>query len=98
MYELKYKGYRILPTLSASRELVEHGYSIYDVVNILENGYDCSASKRRANIEEKCLKKGNKEIKAVIALTTVTYPDKFTEAVWRLVHFGITTYKKRRRK
>lgn len=98
MNGLKYKGYRIEPTLSASRELIKHGSSIYDIVDILEKGYDCNASKRKSNIEEKCLKKGKKEIKAVVALTTITYPDKFTETVWRLIHFGITTYKKVRRK
>ena len=98
MEGLTYKGYRIEPTLNASRELIKHRYSIYDIIEILENGYECSASRRKENIEEKCLRKGNKEVKVVVALTTVLYPDKFTETVWRLIHFGIITYKKGRRK
>lgn len=91
MDDFNYKGCRIEPTLSASRELVKHGCSLYDAVEILENGYDCSASRRKVNIEEKCLRKGSKEIKAVVALTTVSYPDKFTETVWRLIHFSTIT-------
>jgi len=67
-------------------------------LKILEKGYDSSTSKRKENIIERSLRKGNKEYKAVIAKTEVKYQDRFTETVWRLIHFGKTTYKKERRK
>lgn len=98
MFNINYKGLRIEPTLSASRELMKEGKDLYDVLEILEEGYNCSASKRKANIIEKCLKRGNKEYKAVITETEVTYPDNYIEKVWRLIHFGKTSYKKHRRR
>ncbi len=98
MLDIKYNGLRIEPTLSASRELMKEGNDLTDVLEILEEGYDCSASRRKSNIIEKCLRKGDKEYKAVIAETEVTYPDNYIEKVWRLIHFGKITYKKQRRR
>ena len=98
MLDITHNGMRIEPTLSASRELMDEGKDLYDVLKILEEGYDCSASKRGKNIIEKCWKKGNKEYKVVLAETEVTYPDGFREKVLRLIHFGKNTYKKERRK
>ena len=96
--DISYQGLRIEPTLSSSRELAEEGNDLYDVLKILEEGYDCSASKRSQNIVEKCIKKGNKQYKVVLAQTEVTYPDRYIEKVWRIIHFGKSSYKKKRRK
>ena len=98
MFDIKFEGLRIEPTLSASRELVKEKKDLYDVVEILEDGYESGASKRKGNIIEKSLKKGSKEYKAVVAKTEVSYPDGFKEEVWRLIHFGKITYKKLRRR
>ncbi|MBS3098550.1 hypothetical protein J4209_07195 [Candidatus Woesearchaeota archaeon] len=98
MFDIKFQGLRIEPTLSASRELIKEGKSLYDVLEILEEGYNSSASKRKPNIIEKSIRKGNKEYKAVVAKTEVAYPDGFKEAVWRLIHFGKIGYKKERRR
>jgi len=98
MLDITYRGLRIEPTLSATRELMREGKDLYDVLKILEDGYDCSTSKRKPNIIERCLRKGNKEYKAVLAQTEVTYPDRYTEKVLRLIHFGKTTFKKERRR
>mgnify|MGYP001565122235 CR=1 FL=1 len=98
IFEVKFQGLRIEVTLSASRELVKEGKDLYDVLKILERGYDSSASKRKPNIIERSIKKGNKEYKAVVAKTEIRYPDGYVEEVWRLIHFGKITYKKGRRK
>lgn len=98
MFDIRFKGLRIEPTLSASREIVEEKKDIYDVLEILEEGYESSPSKRKQNIVERSLRKGNKEYKAVVAKTEVIYPDNFKEEVWRLIHFGKITYKKERRR
>lgn len=98
MDDLKYNGMRIEPTLSAARELAEEGKDLDDVAQILNEGYDCSASKRKKNIIEKCIRKGSKEYKVVAAETEVAYPDRYVEAVLRLIHFGKVSYKKQRRK
>lgn len=92
----KYKGYRIDSTNAASRELVHHGYSLYDVKRILEEGYDCSRSRRKVNILEKCIRQGRKEVKAVVALITVPYSDGYTDTLWKLIHFGVVTYTRRK--
>ena len=88
---------RIEPTLSAGRELAQEGKDLYDVLKILEEGYDCSASKRDKKIIERCWKKGTKEYKVVLAETEVIYPDGYKEKVLRMIHFGKNTYKKERR-
>ena len=53
---------------------------------------------QKENIIEKSLRKGNKEYKAIVAKTEVIYPDGYREEVWRLIHFGKTTFKKGRRR
>lgn len=97
MQDITYNGLRIEPTLSASRELMEQGKDLYDVLKIPENGYDCSPSKRKSNIIEKGLRRGNKEYRVVLAETEVIYPDRSREKVFRIIHFGKIAYKKDRR-
>ena len=97
LFEIKFQGLRIEPTLSAGRELIKEGKDLYYVLEILKNGYDSSASKRKPNIIERSMNKGNKEYKAVVAKTDVKYPDGYIESIWRLIHFGKITYKKGRR-
>ncbi len=67
-------------------------------MEVLEDGYDCSPSKRQQAVVERCIRKGNKEYKAVLAKTDVTYPDRFVEQVWRLIHFSKISYNKYRRR
>ncbi len=95
MLNVYYKGLRIEPTLAGTKELLKHDKDLMDVLEILKEGYECGASKRKENIIEKCIRRNNKEHKAVVAKTTVKYPDVYEEEVWRLIHFGIVTFKKR---
>lgn len=94
MLEIRYGGLRIEPTLAATRELLKHNKDLTDVLEILHEGYICG-TKRKPEIIEKCIRKGDKEFKAVVAKTLVTYPDNYKEYVWRLIHFGKVTFKKR---
>jgi len=80
--------YKELPiksvTNKAYREMAELGMDLHDVKNILENGFDCSRSKRRKGIEEKCIKKRGKTVKVVaeklISKSGIEY--------WRIRHVG----------
>lgn len=81
MFNIKYKGLRIEPTLTASRELVKQGKDLYDVLEILENGYKSGPSRRKPNIIEKSIRKRDKEFKAVVAKTEIKYPDGYVEEV-----------------
>lgn len=95
MFDVTYEGLRIQVTLAASRELAYYGYDLEDVKEILETGYECSASQRKLNIIERCINKGRKEYKAVVIKVEVTYPDNYKEEVWRLIHFGKNTWRRK---
>lgn len=82
----RYQEKEIKATKNASEELWQCKKDLWDVLEILEKGYDCSTSKRKANILERCMRKGNNVFKAVVADVN----DYFL-----LIHFGKFTYKKR---
>ena len=84
MFNDKYKGLRIAVSHSAMRELVKEGKTLYDVVNILDNGYD-APRKRKKGVIEKWLNKGNKTYNVVIAKD---YDETMKEDCWVLIHFG----------
>jgi hypothetical protein len=73
---------------SAMTELFDIGCDMYDVLEILESGYDCSRSKRAGHIIEKCLDKKGKTFKVVIA---GSFNFDHNCEVWVVTHFGITS-------
>ena len=52
MFNEKYKGLRIAISHSAMQELMQEGKTIYDVVEILENGYDAPRKRKQGTIEK----------------------------------------------
>ena len=98
MFDVRYKGLRIEITLAACRESMSENIDLNDVVEILEDGYDCGTGKRKKGIVERCLRKGNKVFKAVVAQTSVRYLDGFQEDVWRLIHVGKFTYSRKHKR
>ena len=88
-----YESLPIIPSRAASTELIKYGLDLYDVLEILENGYDCSKSKRAKKTIEKCLDHKKKTHKVVAV--KVHYYSLDTEA-WLITHVGITS--KRRMK
>ena len=84
MFNEKYKGIRIAISGSAMRELMQEGKTIYDVVEILERGYD-APRKRKSGTIEKWHDKGNKTYNAVIVKD---YHEILKEDCWVLTHFG----------
>jgi len=82
----KYQNKRINVTKNASEEMWHLKKDLWDILDILENGYDCSTSKRKANVSEKCIKKGKEVFKAVVA---------DCGSYFLLIHFGKFTYKRR---
>ncbi len=73
------------------RELMELELDLRDVKEILEFGFDCPIGRRKPNIEERCIRVGNKIIKVVVEESRVE-----EENVWKLRHAGIFAWKKRR--
>ena len=84
MFNEKYKGIRIAISHSAMQELMQEGKTIYDVVEILENGY-YAPRKRKSGTIEKWLNKGKKTYNAVIVKD---YHEILKEDCWVLIHFG----------
>lgn len=81
----RYQNKEIKATKSASNELWHFRKDLRDVLEILESGYPCGSSKRKPNIIENCIKKGNKIHKAVVA---------DCGDYWIVIHFGIFSYKR----
>ncbi len=75
----------MIPTKEAQQEMDEMGINLWDAKEILENGYECSGSRRAKNIIERCMLKKNKEIRIVAALV------EWKEGTfWRIIHAGKT--------
>lgn len=79
-----YREFRIAPSYSAIRELMDEGMTLLDVLKILENGYDAPRKRKQGTIE-KWLDKGNKTYNAVVVKD---YNEILKEDVWVLIHFG----------
>ncbi len=86
----KYQGKEIVVPKSLQSELAQTGLTLLEVVYILENGFDCSRSKRRKGIVEKCFRYGNKVAKVVVE-SKLRW---FGGEVWRLRHVGIIGLKR----
>jgi hypothetical protein len=90
MFIEKYKGLRIAVTDSAMRELMKEEKTLYDIVEILEKGYDAPRKRKKGTIE-KWFDKGNKTFNAVIVKD---YDEMMKENCWALIHFGKFTRRK----
>ncbi|MBI5036972.1 DUF4258 domain-containing protein [Candidatus Micrarchaeota archaeon] len=67
MFEVEFQQLALAPTMSAYRELEDLGLDLTDVKEVLEDGFDCPKSKRKAGVLERCLRIGNKILRVVAA-------------------------------
>lgn len=70
------------------KELCDLGIDLTTVVEVLENGYDCFRSKRKAHTIEKCIDKGTKTLK-IVAVKSYNYS--LQTDVWVITHAGVFT-------
>ena len=84
MFGERYQGARIAVTNAAMRELMDEGFTLFDIVEILETGHDAPRKRKEGTIE-KWIDKGNKTYNAVIAKD---YDETLKEECWVLIHFG----------
>lgn len=75
----KYKGKPVMPTKRSMQELEEEALDLEDVVAVLRKGFDCSKSKRRKTVEEKCIQRR----RAIIKIVVEDLGD-----YWKLIHVG----------
>lgn len=91
----KYKNLPVIPVQTRRGgknvldELAKEGLDLFDVAEILENGYK-THRKRRKDVIERCINKGNKTIEVVVQKSFC-----FEEEVWEIIHAGSFTKKKR---
>lgn len=70
-------------------EMAKLGLDLFDAAEILNNGYDCSISRRRKGVIERCIDKGNKTIKVVVQEAA----DYFGDKCFELIHVSKFTKK-----
>jgi hypothetical protein len=86
--EFAYKNKPLILSRTAMNEMMQYGYDLYDILEILNSGYDCSKSKRSKNIIERCIDRKEKTVRAVVA---ESYNYAMDCEVWVVTHFGITS-------
>jgi type II secretory pathway component PulF len=86
MFGFEWNGKPLIPTKHALDEMDNAGIDMYKAVEILDEGFDCSRSKRKANVVERCITRGNKVLKVVVADVGSYY---------KIIHAGEFTEKKR---
>ena len=86
MFGVRYKGYKIEVSRSACSEMLKEDLDIYDIIQVLEKGFE--PQKRKDVIIERCLVRGRKVVKAVVALN-----HRKEETYWTLIHAGKFTRK-----
>ncbi len=84
----------LVPSRSAMNELYNNSLDLYAVLDVLEHGYDCSKGRRSKGILERCLDKGKKTIRVVVAKS---YNYSLDSEVWVITHVGMTSKSKVRK-
>ena len=91
LFEPNYQGLPIIPVQTRRGqknvidELAQNVMDLDDVAEILNEGSDCSRSKRRKGVLEKCINRGNKTIKVVVQRGFIELGN---EECWELIHVG----------
>ncbi len=89
MFNIHYKGLRLIPSKTAGRELTKFGFMIEDCKEILEKGY--SPRKRKKETIEKWMDYGNKTYNVVIVKS---FNYLYNEDIYLITHFGEFSKKK----
>ena len=84
MLELRYRGLRLIPSKTAMRELIQHGATLEDCNDILEEGYPAPRKRAKGTIEQ-WLDRGNKTYNTVVVKS---YNYFYGEDVYLVTHFG----------
>ena len=76
----------LIPSRTAMNELMKCNITLSDAAEMLEEGFNCSRSKRKKGTIEKCRIEGKKTIK-VVAVKSFNYS--LNTECWLLIHVGI---------
>ncbi len=81
--QVEWKSRQLVPTRAAYYELMDLGFDLWDVLEILEMGERCGEKKRKEGTVEACLKKGKKIYKVVVVESKY-----LGGPAWRIIHVG----------
>ena len=87
----EYRGQLLVPSRAAMSELMTQGADLFDVLKVLEEGYDCHHSRRARGVLERCLDRRGRMVKVVVA---ASYNLSMDRDVWVITHFGVTSKRK----
>ena len=90
-----YEGLPLVPSRFVADELYDCNLILRDILDILEQGYDCAKSKRKKGIIERCLDRKRKTTKVVIARA---YNYSLDSEAWVIIHVGVITKPRRVKK
>ena len=71
---------------AAYREAMKLDIDAFDILDVLENGYDCERSKRKRGTVERCKRFGKKIVKVVVVDSAQEWND---TQVWLAIHVGV---------
>lgn len=80
----RWKERPIVPSYHALREMGGK-FDLYDVLEILENGYDCQKTRRSKGTVERCMMRKGKVVKVVVVEAR---SDWVGGDVWLVAHVG----------
>lgn len=79
----RWQGLPVVPSHAAAREMLNEKFNSEDILQVLEEGEEVVAKKRADGVVEKCLRKGRRSIKVVVARSC----NKFFETdYWVIIH------------
>jgi hypothetical protein len=81
----RWRGFEVKPSLSADREMRRLGLYLDDVITVLEEGKDCTVSRRKTGLHERARKIHGKMIKVVVVESTTRWNN---EPCWLITHVG----------
>jgi hypothetical protein len=88
MIEPSHKGFPLVLTRSAMKELFDLGLDLVKMAEVLDDGYDCYRSRRKKGTLERCVDRSGKTIKVVAVLS---YNHSLRTEVWAITHVCVFT-------
>ena len=89
MFELTYNGLKLIPSKTASREMIKSELRIANCKKILKQGYDAPRKRAKGTVE-KWYDKGNKTYNVVVVKS---FNYLYNEEVYLIKHVGKFTKK-----
>lgn len=92
MFEVSFGGLPLACTHSAYGELRDLGLDLGEIRESLEFGFNCSRSRRKKGILERCLRRGSKVLRVVVARG---FNEFLERECWVVIHVSIQSWNRK---